>query len=167
MGGKICAALQQAAVANGLKNVRAQRRDGLLDRGAACDPSRDLGSELDRQFIPQPLVAPVFDPLGQWHIDIVAAAAAFVVGIDQFVMALRRGCLASRTDRRARNQARIETPNLPVHGTDDRWRIAIDVVESHVARMRSSTGLSLRGSGEQPMLEWPAATDRGSRRNRR
>ena len=58
-----------------------------------------FGSEADRQLVPDPLVGPVLDLVGQRHVDVIAAArraahagkreAAFVVGVDQFVIARR------------------------------------------------------------------------------
>jgi hypothetical protein len=58
-----------------------------------------IGAEADRQFVPDAFVAPVLDLLGQRHVHVIAAArvaahrgereAAFVVGVDQFVVARR------------------------------------------------------------------------------
>ena len=97
MGG--VARKKQTAMAHRLENIGAQRRDRFLDRGAARHCGGGLRSEADGEFVPDPLVRPVFDFLIQRNLNVIPAArhrahrskgeAARMVRIDEFMIARR------------------------------------------------------------------------------
>src|SRR5690606_27262327 len=65
---------QQATMTHRREDVRAKRRDGLLDRRAPRDVRRNLGAKAQRQLIPDALVRPVLKLLGERNVHIIAAA---------------------------------------------------------------------------------------------
>jgi hypothetical protein len=65
---------EQPAVAHGLGDEAAQRRDRLLERRAARDPGAGFRAQAQAQLVPEPLVAPVLDLLVETALDVVAAA---------------------------------------------------------------------------------------------
>ena len=157
---------KQTAVTHRFEHVAAQRRDALFEGRPARHVGGGFGSKTDGEFIPQPVVAPVFDTLGQRDVDIIAAASlgshrrerktAFVVGVNQFVMARRNiGQNPEPTERvnplelrcRARwnafarwsviavatcDESRVNPVLGSVFGVSDKRRIAFDVMQRDI-----------------------------------
>ncbi len=136
---------KQRTVAHGLGNKGAQWRNGFFQRGPAGNPASRLGSEAQRQFIPEAIVRPVLDLFGQWNLDVVAAArvrthrgqrkAILVVGVDQFVIARRH----------------VGKDPQPAEGID-LFKLAADVGRNRLARYAMKTIATGDVHGIQPLL---------------
>lgn len=98
-----------------LEHIGTQGCDRFLDRRAPRTIFAAVSRPSRRQFVPHALIAPVFEALGQRHIDLVTTAgmaahrsereAALMAGIDQFRMA------AGHVDAAADNCAAITAVN--------------------------------------------------------
>ena len=89
---------EQPAMLHGLEHTGAQRCYGHFEGGPAGDAMLRQRVEAQSNFVPETLLGPVLDPVGQRDLDLVAAAgrrahrgereAARAVRVNQFVAAM-------------------------------------------------------------------------------
>ncbi|MNG12254.1 hypothetical protein D3C84_958530 [compost metagenome] len=87
---------EQFAVLHRLDHGAAQRRDALFQRRTGYQPVGHVLRQAGLELVPEALIGPLFDLVGQRHLQVVAATgqralaaqdeAAVVVGVDQFMV---------------------------------------------------------------------------------